>query len=91
MGIRKIEINFPIEIELPPGWDQALDGLVTILCKSYEMQHPAQCMWAAGYGSKLIWNEPHEPTFDHSIYTIEVVERPANKRELQRRKKLGEQ
>lgn len=73
--ISSIEINFPVEVEMPDGFDQALSALVGIICKEYQKQNPTRIMWTAGHGSKPIWNEPKEPDFDDSIYAIDVAER----------------
>lgn len=37
--IRKVEINFPVPVDLPPGWEQALDALVGMVCEKYEAEH----------------------------------------------------
>lgn len=82
---RSIEIHFPVAVEFPPGFERTLDALVDMVCEAYELKHPDRTMWPAGYGAKPIWNEPQEPTFDDSIYYIEVAEREANEKELKRR------
>ena len=73
--IEKIEINFPVEIELPDGFEQALSSLIGMVCKQYERKNPTRVMWTAGHGSKPIRDEAHEPTFDDSVYVITVAER----------------
>lgn len=77
MKIRKIEIDFPFMVELPPGFDRALSEFVNLVCERYEEQHPDRVMWPAGHGSKPLWREPEEPEFDDSIYHIDVAEREA--------------
>jgi hypothetical protein len=83
--LQKIEISFPVAVELPPGWERALDALVDMVCERYEEAHPGRTMWPAGYGSKPIWREPQEPEWDDSVYLIEVAEREAHPKELERR------
>lgn len=73
--IQKIEITFPVEVELPDGFEQALSALVGIACEKYQKENPTRVMWTAGHGSKPIWDEPNEPDFDDSVYVIEVAER----------------
>lgn len=72
--IQKIEINFPIPVEFPKEFERKLIKLVDTVCKKYEAEHPERTMWPAGNGFKLIWREPQEPTFDESIYSIDVAE-----------------
>ncbi len=73
--IKRIEISFPVEIELPDGFEQALSALVGIVCSQYQKENPTRVMWTAGHGSKPLWNEPNEPDFDDSVYVIDVSER----------------
>lgn len=80
-----IEINFAAPVDFPPGFEQALDALIGMVCKAYEIKHPDRTMWPAGFGAKPIWREPEEPAFDGSVYHINVAEREASERELQRR------
>jgi hypothetical protein len=71
----RIEINFPVGVELPDGFERELDALVDKACKHYERAHPDRVMWPAGHGSKVLWCEPDEPDFDPSVYEISVAER----------------
>lgn len=73
--ISQIQINFPEPIEFPKGFEGKLIELVSTVCKKYETEYPNRVMWPAGNGFKAIMNEPHEPTFDESIYCIDVAER----------------
>lgn len=91
MKINRIEISFPVGIEFPAGFDQALDALVNMVCKAYEAQNPTRVMWPAGAGSKPKFSvadsiflgkapdadapDAGEPTFDDSVYEISVAER----------------
>lgn len=87
--VRKIEITFPFPVEFPEGFERALDGLIDMVCKKYERENPRRVMWPAGCGSKPIWTNPHEPDFDDSIFCIDVAEREAHEKELQRRADRG--
>lgn len=74
--IQRIEIDFPVAIDLPDGWEQTLDGLISMICRQYEKENPDRVMRPLiGHGSKPIWNEPHEPEYDDTVYRIEVTER----------------
>lgn len=81
----KIEISFPVAVDLPPGWERALDGLVDMVCEKYEEEHPDRVMWPAGHGGKMLWREPEEPDVDMSVFAIDVAEREAYPKELERR------
>lgn len=65
--------------------ERALDGLVDMVCEKYEEEHPDRVMWPAGHGGKVLWREPEEPDFDMSVFAIEVSEREAYPKELERR------
>lgn len=73
--VNRIEIVFPMVVELPPGFTQLLSGVVDLVCKKYEEENPDRVMWPAGHGSKPIWKEPEEPEFDDNIFQISVAER----------------
>ena len=95
MKIRKIEIEFPLLVELPPGFEQALDRLVDTVCKKYEQENPTRVMWPAGHGSKPIFSQTDlaflgkppnpdapkrgEPTWEEDVYQIDVAERMKGK------------
>lgn len=79
-GIVLIEIQFPTTVELPDGFEQALDGLVDMACKKWERENPAMTMWVAAHGSKMLVHpgmvdEEHPMEFDDSVYVIEVSAR----------------
>lgn len=78
--ISKIEITFPTTVRFPDGFERALDALVNMVCEQYQREHPAEVMWPAGYGRKMLSNplamsddEPFE--FDDSVYAISVAAR----------------
>ena len=95
MKIRKIEIEFPLLVELPPGFEQALDRLVDTVCKKYEQENPMRVMWPAGHGNKPIFSQADlaflgkppnpdapkkgEPTWEEHVYQIDVAERMKGK------------
>lgn len=75
--IRSIEIIFPTLVELPDGFEQALNTLVNMVCLQYQRKHPDQVMWPAGHGAKLLRDpaslSDDEPIpLDESIYCIDV-------------------
>jgi hypothetical protein len=82
--IHHIEINFPVPIEMPPGFEQALVGLVEIITKQYEKENPDRIMWPAGSGNKILWREPQEPDMDPDVYCIDVAEREKSEKEKRR-------
>lgn len=83
----RIEINFQVAVDFPPGFEQALDGLIGMVCDKYEAENQGRVMWPAGAGSKILWREPEEPGFDDSVYAIDVAEREMSEKELERQKR----
>ena len=73
--ISMIEVTFPAEVEIPKTARIALEAAVTLVCKKYERENPTRVMWPAGVGSKMLLNEPEEPTFDDTVFVIDVAER----------------
>lgn len=73
--ILKIEIEFAQPVELSDELKEKLHDVVDEVCKTYVAEHPDRTMWLMGRGNKPIWNEPHEPTFDATVYHIDVAER----------------
>lgn len=70
-----IQVTFPVPVNLPLGFERQLDALVDTVCQEWMRDNPSQVMWPAGAGNAPQWNEPHEPTFDSSIYQIDVAAR----------------
>lgn len=75
---RCIEITFPVDVELPKGWERKLDRLVAEVCQAYEAGHPDQVMWPFGSGQKMTTNpfmvdDDHPLEFDEGIYTVEIA------------------
>lgn len=80
--MRKIEIDFPCDVEFPPGFERILDALVDMVCKKYESKNPTRIMWPSECGFKPIYipltkdeERDRGPEFDESIYHIGVCER----------------
>ena len=59
MKIQKIEIEFPLPVELPPGFTSALSEFINLVCEKYEAEHPTRVMWPAGHGAKPLLREPY--------------------------------
>lgn len=77
--ISKIEISFPVQVEVPKGFNRKLNDLVKEVCIDYEKKNPNRVMWPFGSGSKnnLHANDSRrrKTQIDDSIYCIEVAER----------------
>lgn len=77
--VSKIEISFPIPVDFPPGFEQALDALVGMVCKRWECENPTMVMWPAGCGSKItrmpLMAGDERMEFDDSVYAIECCAR----------------
>lgn len=89
--ISRIEISFPVPVELPDGWERVLMAMVDMTCNNYQKANPDRVMWPAGVGSKPRWSqadaaflgqapdpaapEGGEPTFDDSVLVIDCAER----------------
>ena len=88
--ISTIEIHFPVAVELPDGWEQALGSLIDMVCNKYENENPKRVMWVGGQGSRpkfnwMVVDDEHPQEFDNEVYSIQVVEREASERELERK------
>jgi hypothetical protein len=83
--VLSIRVDFPVPVDLPPGFDRALESLVNMVCEAYEKENPERTMWPAGMGAMPVYREPEEPLFDLSVLNIAVAERDASDRELRRR------
>lgn len=84
--ILKIEVSFPLGVEITSEQQKELDKVISSICDSYNKQNPTRIMWTFGQGYKMLSNlfmlddsEPME--FDLSCYQIEVSEREAYKGE----------
>jgi hypothetical protein len=82
-NLRRIEVTFPVPVELPDDFQQRLIELVTTVCKAYEAANPGRSMWTFGVGSKITYmpmmREEEEAgrgmEFDDDTLSIECAER----------------
>ena len=79
-GTRRIEINFPFEVQFPDGWEQRLAELLDEVCRKYEAEHPDQVMWVFGAGCKMLTSpfmvdDDHPMQFDESVFEIAIIAR----------------
>lgn len=79
-GTRRIEINFPFEVQLPENWEQRLAELLEEVCRKYEAEHPGEVMWVFGCGCKMLTNpfmtdENHPMQFDCSVLEFDITSR----------------
>lgn len=93
MKVQKIEIDFPVPVELPDGFEQTLSSLIGMVCKAYQKVNPTRTMWTAGHGFKPTYipvtrkeEEKRGMEFDETVYHIEVCEQEASEREMARRR-----
>ncbi len=82
MKLTKVEINFPLSVDVPDDWQQRLCELVGEVCKKYEAAHPGRVMWVFGVGSKITYmpmtqEEERERglEFDNDTLELQVSER----------------
>jgi hypothetical protein len=78
----KLEINFPVEMEVTREHLQLLEEIACKVCALYETQHPGRIAWAFGQGQKMLIHpmaiEDDKPIpFDESTFEIQVAEREA--------------
>lgn len=81
--ISRIEISFPIAVDLPDKFQRRLCELVGEICSTYEIEHPNRVMWVFGVGSKIIcmpMTAQEEKAGKHTKYdddtlSIEISER----------------
>lgn len=87
-----IEITFAVPVSLPPGFEHALEALLSMICKRHEAMHPDRVMWVHGSGAKICMREPQEAEVDPTIYAIDVAERDAYPKEVARQaQEVGEE
>lgn len=82
-----VTITFGALVEFPPGWEHVLVDLVDMVCEAYEQANPTRTMWPAGTGSRPRWRSGDIEGFDDDVFMIEVYEREAHEKELERRKR----
>ena len=74
--LRSIEIHFNDGVELPDGFERALDGLLEMVCAKYQRDHPDRVMWPAGSGQRPTrWEQGVPVDFDESGYFVDVYSR----------------
>lgn len=71
--IKRIEVEFAIPVVMTPALQRHLCNMVNAMARATETDEIVH--WQSGVGSKPIWNEPHEPTWDDSVYHIETCAR----------------
>lgn len=79
-GIVRLEINFPVAVEVSQEAQRKLDEVAAMICKDFEAANPGRVMWPFGHGAKMtchpIMVGDDEPIpFDASVYEIECAER----------------
>ena len=81
-GIVRIEVDFPLPVELSNEMQRGLMEAVGRICEDYNRAHPDRVMWPFGVGSKItrmpITAEEEAQfgiQFDDSVLHIEVAER----------------
>ena len=53
--MRKIEIEFPVDIEMPDMLAEERGELITYyICEPYKKEHPDRVMWVSGHGAKMV-------------------------------------
>lgn len=81
--IYRIEINFPVGVDLPRGVEQELVEIAGRICRAYEAEHRDSVMWPGGVGKKVTympWTAEEEAAgrhmeFDDGVFAIDVTER----------------
>ncbi|KQP36099.1 hypothetical protein [Pseudorhodoferax sp. Leaf274] len=74
--LRSIEIHFSAAVELPDGFERALDGLLHMVCEKFQRDHPDLVMWPAGSGQRPIrWDQGVPVDFDETGHYVEVYAR----------------
>lgn len=81
--IHRIEITFPVGVDLPRGVEQELVEIADRICRAYEAEHRDSVMWPAGIGNKVTympWTAAEEAAgrhmeFDDSVFAIDCTER----------------
>jgi hypothetical protein len=71
--VRRIEVDFAMPVEMTQTLQRLICDLVNGMARATET--PDIVHWQAGCGSKPIWNEPEEPTWDDTVYRIDTFAR----------------
>lgn len=83
MKTSRIEISFPLSVEVTDDDFRVLHAITEEICHRYERSHPGRIMWPFGSGSKIIYMPMTREEelagkhmeFDDSTYAIDVSER----------------
>lgn len=70
-----IEVAFHIPVYMTIDQQRRLCNLVQEICERPCNTPVGGVHWQSGGGSKPLWDEPHEPDFDNSIYYVETFSR----------------
>lgn len=84
-GIVRIEVDFPVAVEIADARVQAIDRILGSICRDYEAAHPGRVMWPFGLGAKMLVNplmlSDDEPIpFDDTVLHFEIAEREGERR-----------
>lgn len=79
----RIEISFPVSVEMTDDDCRILDAIASEICRRYERAHPGRVMWPAGVGAKITYmpiTRAEEVAgkhmeFDHNTFAIDCSER----------------
>jgi hypothetical protein len=52
MKIVKVEISFPVGVDMSNERQRQLDEVLSAICRDYERTHPGRIMWPFGFGAK---------------------------------------
>ena len=79
-GIYKIEITFPVSVDVRDKRFQEIVQQVGLICKDYEEVHPGRVMWTFGCGYKMLINplalsDDQAIPFDENCLEITCAER----------------
>jgi hypothetical protein len=88
MIVRRIEINFPEDVELTDDVEQQLLEIASAICRAYEFAHPGRVMWPAGIGGKITFlpltakdERERGIEFNDDTFEIECYERAGDEAE----------
>lgn len=76
--IQKIQVNFPVPVELPPGFEHTLVCLIDMVCGAYEVANPGRTMWPITVGTDVTVDCPDESKIGNAVFQIGVAERKAH-------------
>lgn len=79
----KVEISFPVKVELTQDDMRQFDAITGEICDRYKAAHPGRVMWPAGVGSKVLYMPMTRDEelagkhmeFDDAVFAIDCAER----------------